>query len=114
MLLSVVVAGLGLTAFSASSNYLLSLAIMVVVGLGEAGRQVLNNVLLHTHVEDAYRGRVASVFMMQVGTMALGAFVVGLIAEFVGPQVGLGSFSLLLVVLALVVYAFVPRLRDLE
>ena len=114
LLLSVVVAGLGLTAFSASSNYLLSLAIMVVVGLGEAGRQVLNNVLLHTHVEDAYRGRVASVFMMQVGTMALGAFVVGLIAEFVGPQVGLGSFSLLLVVLALVVYAFVPRLRDME
>ena len=107
-------AGLGLTAFSASSNYLLSLAIMVVVGLGEAGRQVLNNVLLHTHVEDAYRGRVASVFMMQVGTMALGAFAVGLIAEFVGPQVGLGSFSLLLVVLAIAVYAFVPRLRDLE
>ena len=114
LLLSVVVAGLGLTAFSASSNYLLSLALMVVVGLGEAGRQVLNNVLLHTHVEDAYRGRVSSVFMMQVGTMALGAFVVGLIAEFVGPQVGLGSFSLLLVVVALVIYAFVPRLRDLE
>ena len=114
LLLSVVVAGLGLTAFSASSNYLLSLALMVVVGLGEAGRQVLNNVLLHTHVEDAYRGRVSSVFMMQVGTMALGAFAVGLIAEFVGPQVGLGSFSLLLVVVALVIYAFVPRLRDLE
>ena len=114
LLLSVVVAGLGLTAFSASSTYLLSLAIMVVVGLGEAGRQALNNVLLHTHVEDAYRGRVASVFMMQVGTMALGAFAVGLIAEFVGPQVGLGSFSLLLVVVALVVYAFVPRLRNMQ
>jgi len=114
LLLSVAVTGVGLTAFSASSHYVLSLALMVVVGVGESGRQALNNVLLHTHVEDAYRGRMASVFMMQVGTMALGAFAVGLIAEVVGPQAGLGSFSLLLVLAAIAAYAFLPRLRDLE
>ena len=39
--------------------------------------------------------------MMQVGTMALGALVVGLLAEVMGPQVGLGSFAPLLVVLAI-------------
>ena len=46
--------------------------------------------------------------MMQVGTMALGAF------EVMGPQVGLGSFALLLVVLALAAHVFAPKLRDLQ
>ena len=114
LLLSVVVTGVGLATFSASSNYLLSLLLMGIVGLGEAGRQALNNVLLHTHVEDAYRGRMASIFMMQVGTMALGAFAVGLISEVAGPQFGLGSFSVLLVLTAIAAYALVPRLRDME
>ena len=52
--------------------------------------------------------------MMQVGTKALGAFVVGLLAEVMGPQVGLGSFALLLVVLALAAHVFAPKLRDLQ
>ncbi len=51
---------------------------------------------------------------MQVGTMALGAFVVGLLAEVLGPQLGLGSFALLLAGLALAAHVFVPRVRDLQ
>ena len=55
-----------------------------------------------------------SVLMMQVGTMALGAFVVGLLAEVMGPQVGLGSFALLLVALGLAAHVLLPRVRDLQ
>ena len=109
LIVSMVIMGLGLSAFSASSIFFLSFALMFAVGVGEAGRQALNNVLIHTHVEDAYRGRVMSVFMMQVGTMSLGACAVGLLAEAVGPQVALGSFAVLLIGFALAVYAFVPR-----
>ena len=114
LLLSMVVMGLALTAFSASSIFILSFFLMFIVGVGEAGRQALNVVLIHQHAEDAYRGRVMSVLMMQVGTMALGAFVVGLIAEVLGPQVGLGSFALLLAGLALAAHVFLPRVRDLQ
>jgi len=114
LLASMAIMGLGLSAFSASSIYFLSFALMFVVGVGEAGRQALNNVLIHTHVEDEYRGRVMSVFMMQVGTMSLGAFAVGLLAEVVGPQVALGSFAVLLIGFAFAVYAFVPRVRELQ
>ncbi len=114
LLLSMVVMGIGLTAFSASSIFVLSIVLMFVVGVGEAGRQALNVVLIHQYAEDAYRGRVMSVLMTQVGTMALGAFVVGLIAEFVGPQVGLGSFAVLLVLVAIVVHLFVPRVREIQ
>ncbi len=114
LLLSMVVMGIGLTAFSASSIFVLSIVLMFIVGVGEAGRQALNVVLIHQYAEDAYRGRVMSVLMTQVGTMALGAFVVGLIAEFVGPQVGLGSFAVLLVLVAIVVHLFVPRVREIQ
>ena len=106
--------GLGLTAFSASTFFALSIVLMFVVGIGEAGRQALNVVLIHQYADDAYRGRVMSVLMTQVGTMALGAFIVGLIAEVVGPQVGLGSFALLLVLVAIVVHLFVPRVREIQ
>ena len=114
LLLSLAVLGLGLTAFSASSIFFLSFAVMFAVGVGEAGRHTLNTVLIHTHVEDAYRGRVMSVYMMQIGAMSLGAFAVGLLAEVVGPQIALGSFAALLVGLALGMHAFVPALRDLQ
>ncbi len=114
LLLSMVVMGLGLTAFSASSIFAISIVLMFVVGIGEAGRQALNVVLIHQYADDAYRGRVMSVLMTQVGTMALGAFIVGLIAEAVGPQVGLGSFALLLVLVAIAVHLFVPRVREIQ
>ncbi|MYA20792.1 MAG: MFS transporter [Chloroflexi bacterium] len=114
LLLSMVVMGLGLTAFSASTFFALSIVLMFVVGIGEAGRQALNVVLIHQYADDAYRGRVMSVLMTQVGTMALGAFIVGLIAEVVGPQVGLGSFAVLLVLVAIVVHLFVPRVREIQ
>ena len=114
LLLSMVVMGLGLTAFSASTIFVLSIVVMFVVGIGEAGRQALNVVLIHQYADDAYRGRVMSVLMTQVGTMALGAFIVGLIAEAVGPQVALGSFAVLLVLVAIVVHLFVPRVREIQ
>ena len=114
LLLSMVVMGLGLTAFSASTIFVLSIVVMFVVGIGEAGRQALNVVLIHQYADDAYRGRVMSVLMTQVATMALGAFIVGLIAEVFGPQVGLGSFALLLVLVAIALHLFVPRVREIQ
>ena len=114
LLLSMVVMGLGLTAFSASTIFVLSIFLMFVVGIGEAGRQALNVVLIHQYADDAYRGRVMSVLMTQVATMALGAFIVGLIAEVLGPQVGLGSFALLLVLVAIALHLFVPRVREIQ
>ena len=114
LLLSAAVMGVGLVGFAASSMFVASFALMFVVGVGASGRQALNNVLIQTHVDDAYRGRVMSVFMMQVGTMSFGAFAVGVIAEFAGPQIALGSFAVALIAFALAVYVLVPSVRDVE
>ena len=48
--------------------YLIAAAIMILLGLGDAGRRSLNQSLIMEEVEDRYRGRVMSVFMMNFGS----------------------------------------------
>ncbi|MDZ7726944.1 MAG: MFS transporter [Dehalococcoidia bacterium] len=77
---------IGLIAFAQTSNYWLAAGFIVFVGLGSAFRQALTQGLLHSYVEDAYRGRVMSVFMTQFSLMQFGTFGVGVVAEYVGIQ----------------------------
>lgn len=114
LLASTVGMAVSLVAFSSSSILWVSFVTMFAVGVGSAGRQALSNVLIQLEVEDAYRGRVMSVWLMQVGMMSLGAFIIGVSAEFVGPQVALGGAAALLIVLGIAVYLFVPRIRTLD
>ncbi|MBI2165217.1 MAG: MFS transporter [Chloroflexi bacterium] len=109
-----ILTGLAILAFSFSSSYTLSLVIMVVTGLGQAGRMALGNTLLQTYTEDAYLGRVMSLFMMQWGLVGLGTFGVSIAAEFVGVQLAVGATALLLVLSTLYFYLFSPRVRRLE
>ena len=88
--------------------------LFLVMGLGQAARQSLSNVLVQSYVDDAYRGRVMSVYMMQFNLSQLGAFLTGLLAAAIGPRAALGGTSLALVVLALGALLFMPRLRNLD
>ncbi|MBI4328955.1 MAG: MFS transporter, partial [Chloroflexi bacterium] len=111
---TVLVTGIALLAFAASTNYGLSLAIIVFVGLGQAGRMALSSVLLQSYTEDAYLGRVMSVMMMEWGVTSLGSFGVAVAAEFIGVQWAIGATSALLLVTALYYYALSPRIRRLD
>ncbi len=110
-LLSAIFLGAALLAFAASGTFAISAAVMVLVGIGTAGRQTLGNVLLQSYVEDRYRGRVMSIWMTQWGMMSGGTLVVGLVAEAVGIQVALGGLAAALIVFTLAVLVLVPRVR---
>jgi MFS transporter, DHA1 family, staphyloferrin A biosynthesis exporter len=101
-------------AFAFAADVWVMGALFLVMGVGQATRQSLSNVLVQTYVEDAYRGRVMSVYMLQFNLSQLGAFITGLLAAALGPRAALGGTSLALVVLALGALLFVPRLRNLE
>lgn len=88
--------------------------LFLVMGVGQAARQSLSNVLVQSYVDDAYRGRVMSVYMMQFNLSQLGAFITGLLAASFGPRVALGGTSLALVVLAVGALIFLPQLRRLD
>ncbi|MFC1940319.1 MFS transporter [Chloroflexota bacterium] len=114
MLISGLLLSMALIGFSFSHSWYLSLALIIFVGLGQAGRMTLGNTLLQYYVADEYRGRVMSIFMMQFGMMSLGTFLAGLIAESVGVQWAVGGFAMFLAILCILALTFVPRLRKLD
>jgi MFS family permease len=114
LLISGLVLGLALVGFSASGSWYLSMGLIAFVGLGQTGRMTLSNTLLQYYVEDEYRGRVMSVYLMQFGLNSFGTFLAGVLAEGIGVQWAIGGFAGLLVFLAILALTFVPRLRRLE
>jgi len=101
-------------AFAFATEVWMMGVLFLVMGVGQSARQSLSNVLVQTYVEEAYRGRVMSVYMLQFNLSQLGAFITGVLAAAVGPRAALGGTSLALVALGLGALAFMPRLRHLE
>lgn len=114
LLISALLLGLALTAFSFSESWILSLIIIVFVGMGQAGRMALGNTLIQYYVEDSYRGRVMSIYVMEFGLTSFGSAGAGLLAETIGPKLGLGGFAIALVVTSLLALVFLRRIRKLD
>ncbi len=106
--------GLALVAFSFSTVWTFSLFMMLFVGLGQTVRMTLGNTLLQYYVDNDYRGRVMSLYMMEFGLTSAGTFVAALCADFIGVQWSVGGLALLLVVICMLTFVFVPRLRNLD
>lgn len=113
LLVAVIVQGLALFAFAASDNFWISAPISVAIGLSEAVRLSLSNVLFQTYTEDQYRGRVMSAYMLQWSLAQFGAFFAGLVAAAIGVQLVLGGMAVVLVLLASGALALHTRLRTL-
>ncbi|MDO9445838.1 MAG: MFS transporter [Dehalococcoidia bacterium] len=101
-------------AFTLSNSVFMLSAIMLVMGVGQAARQGLSNVLVQEYVEEAFRGRVMSVYMLQFALSSFAAFITGMLAAWLGPRAALGGMSLALMLIAFGTLIFVPRLRNLD
>lgn len=106
--------GLGVFLFAQADTYELAALFMVIVGLGSAFRMALSQGLLHSYVDDAYRGRVMSVFMTQMAMMQFATFLVGVVAEAVGIRIVIASLGLLLIGVTALAAAFIPTLRRMD
>ena len=106
-ILSVTLIGAAMLVFAFNTVYWIALACAVVIGLGQAGYLSLGSVLLQAYVEDEYRGRVLSVYLMQYGLMSLGTLLVSLVANAIGPQIAVGLAGLAL--LAITAAQFIAR-----
>jgi MFS family permease len=110
---SAVLMGVAMIAFSMTTVFILGAVGLLFVGIGSAGRQATSQILVQEYVEDEYRGRVLSVFMMQFSLMSVGTLFVGLYMEAVGARVAIGSLGVFLIAATLLYLALVPRLRRL-
>ncbi len=105
--------GILLIMFSFNTVWYFAMAIVAIIGFGQALETSLNNALIQFYVDDRYRGRVMSLLQMQFGMMAFGTFAAGLLTEVVGIQWALGSFGLVVVVMTVLAYIYFPRIRKL-
>lgn len=106
--------GIMLIGFSASSVFWVTALLMIVLNMGQTIRMSLSNVLVQSYVEDEYRGRVMSVYMMQMSVVSFGSFFIGLLAEFVGPQMAMGGVSIALVLFTSGMLLFSKSFRALQ
>ena len=83
--LSAGIFGFGLVAFSLSRLFLLSLALMVITGIGMMLQMASSNTILQTIVDDNKRGRVMSFYTMAfVGTVPFGSLLAGGLTPILG------------------------------
>lgn len=114
LLISGLLLGLALTVFSFSKSWALSLIIIVFVGMGQAGRMALGNTLVQYYVDPTFRGRVMSIYVMEFGLTSFGGAAAGLLTDAFGPTIGLGGFSIALVVVSVLALVFIRRIRQLD
>ena len=105
------VSGVALLLVASIPVYFAAAGIMILLGLGDAGRQTLNQAMIMEEVDDEYRGRVMSIFMMIWGMMPLGVLPAGLLAEAVSGQFAVGVMATLLILVTFVLWATQKQLR---
>jgi MFS family permease len=105
--------GISLLCFSLSTNFWLSVALLAVVGLGQAARMSLSNVLIQSYVDDAYRGRVMSIYMLEMSILSISIYPISVLADVWGPQWAVGISASCLIVLVLILFA-IPSYRNLD
>lgn len=97
--------------FALSSNYLLSLAMLIGVGWTMIAINATTNTLVQTNVPDELRGRVNGVFaFLFVGMAPLGNLQAGLVADHFGAPMAIFIGSLVCAIVALFLFV---RKRDL-
>ena len=87
----IVVLGVGcfalcLIGFALSSNVVLSFVLMLLLGLCTSTYATFNDTLVQLNVDNAYRGRVMSVYTMLWGLTPIGGLQVGWLSHRIGVQ----------------------------
>ena len=113
LIMSSFLSAVGLILVAAVPVYSFGLFVMIILGLGDAGRMALNQALLMELSDDAYRGRVMSIFMLNFGLMPLGVYPAGVLTDIVGGQAVVGMMGLMLLVVSIVIFITQRSLRRL-
>lgn len=97
--------------FALSTNPVLSGALILCIGFVSSLYGTMNDTLLQTNVDEAYRGRVMAVYSMFWGLTPIGSLEAGLLANFVGVQKALALNGLIILVYAPLLWKFSPVRR---
>ncbi len=101
------------TLFALSTNFALSFALLVVAGIANSIYLMFNQVMLQLTVDDEYRGRVLSLYVMVSGITPFSALLMGALIGVFGAQVTVAVFVGLAATIVLFIGIFSRRLREI-
>lgn len=106
--------GLSLISFALSHYFLLSMALLLVTGLGMIMQMTASNTIIQTIVEDDKRGRVMSFYAMAfIGTAPFGSLLAGALASIIGAPSTLVIGGIICILGAVIFARKLPELRRL-
>lgn len=101
------------TAFAVSNVYALSFTFLVVAGIANSTYLMFNQVMIQLIVDDEYRGRVLSLYVMVGGVTPFSALVMGALIDVFGPQLTVASYTGLAAAIVLAIGITSRRLREI-
>ena len=105
--------GVGLVLYANSSIYAFALLFMGIIGMSAAGHDSMSQILLQLNVEDEQRGRAMGIWQLSIGFGVIGSITLGSIAEIYGASLAQSIFGVIMVLILLLMYITIPKLRDL-
>ena len=114
LIIASMISGLGLVLIAAIPVYNVAAVIMVLLGIGDSGRQALNQTLIIEKASPEYRGRIMSLFMLNYGLMPLSITPAGFLTDYLGGQTVIGFMGLALIAVMTFVLLTQGRLRRLS
>lgn len=101
------------TLFALSNTYALSFGLLVVAGIANSIYLMFNQVMVQLTVDDEYRGRVLSLYVMVSGITPFSALLMGALIDAFGAQATVASFTGLAAAIVLAIGIFSRRLREI-
>jgi MFS family permease len=106
--------GLALAAFGRSDVFLLSVVLLAYLGAAQTLVSSSATTLVQGSTPDAWQGRVMSLYNLNHGTLAIGTFLIGALAEWLGIRAALTWFGLAVAAMAALSFVGLPALRDVR
>jgi MFS family permease len=100
--------------FALTTNVVLSLPMVALVGLCSSMYMAMNMSLVQLAVSPHMRGRVNSIMMMTFGLMPVGVIPVGFIAERFGIDTALWISAIALALVTVLLGVFIPAIRKID
>ncbi len=107
-------AGAALVAVAYVQLWHAAVAIMVIVGLSEAGRRALSQALIMERVDDEHQGRVISVYTMSFGLTPIGALPAGFAVDLIGIGPTIALLGGIMLGVSAIVFTTQRGLRQLQ
>ena len=115
LLLAVTGFGLATVVFGLSTSFILSVAMLALLGGLDNISVVIRGTLLLTYTPDAMRGRISSVNSIFIGiSNELGSFESGVAAALLGPVLAVVTGGIATIIIVLIVARVWPEMRHLK